>query len=57
MTAARQPRDKQTVVYTLVSDVQVNFLVYKLVIYYKVINLVRQGRLIRSTVDAHSTLR
>lgn len=54
MTATRQPRDKQTIIYTLVSDVQVNFLVYKLVIYYKVVNLVRQGKLVRSTVDAHT---
>lgn len=54
MTANRQQRDKQTVVYTLVSDVKVNFLVYKLTIYYKVINLVQQGKLIRSTVDAHT---
>ncbi|GAB4000811.1 hypothetical protein GCM10028807_54910 [Spirosoma daeguense] len=54
MTANRQQRDKQTVVFTLVSDVKVNFLVYKIKIYYKVISLVQQGKLIRSTVDAHT---
>ncbi|GAB3695457.1 hypothetical protein GCM10027592_17780 [Spirosoma flavus] len=54
MTANRQQRDKQTVVYTLVSDVKVNFLVYKLKIYYKVISLVQQGKLVHSTVDAHT---
>ncbi len=54
MTATRQLRDKQTVLYTLVSDVKVNFLVYKLKIYYKVTNLVQQGKLLRSTVDAQT---
>ncbi|MBD2705570.1 hypothetical protein IC229_33485 [Spirosoma sp. BT702] len=54
MTANRQQRDKQSVIYTLISDVKVNFLVYKLKIYYKVISLVEQGKLVRSTVDAHT---
>ncbi|MBN8825413.1 MULTISPECIES: DUF6134 family protein [unclassified Spirosoma] len=54
MTANRQQRDKQSVVYTLISDVKVNFLVYKVKIYYKVVSLVQQGKLIRSTVDAHT---
>ncbi|GAB4025608.1 DUF6134 family protein [Spirosoma gilvum] len=54
MTANRQQRDNQRVIYTLISDVKVNFLIYKVIIYYKVVSLVQQGKLIRSTVDAHT---
>ncbi|GAB3958603.1 hypothetical protein GCM10028805_53250 [Spirosoma harenae] len=54
MTANRQQRDNQSVIYTLISDVKVNFLIYKVIIYYKVVSLVQQGKLIRSTVDAHT---
>nr|WP_293837478.1 DUF6134 family protein [uncultured Arsenicibacter sp.] len=54
MTANRQQRDKQSVLYTLISDVKVNFLIYKVKIYYKVVSLVQQGKLVRSTVDAHT---
>lgn len=54
MTVNRQQRDKQNVIYTLISDVKVNFLVYKIKIYYKVISQVQQGKLMRSTVEAHT---
>jgi hypothetical protein len=54
MTATRQFTGPETATYTLVSDVQVNFLVYKLRIYYKVVNLFRQGQLQLSTVDART---
>ncbi len=54
MTATRQPQADGQLTYTLISDVSVNFLVYKLKIYYKTENLVRRGQLIRSTVDAHT---
>ncbi|MCC3157519.1 hypothetical protein LJ737_09730 [Hymenobacter sp. 15J16-1T3B] len=54
MTATRQPQNQADVVYTLVSDVQVNFLVYHLVVYYKVVNRVRNGQLLLSTVEAHT---
>jgi hypothetical protein len=54
MTATRQPQTGTDVLYSLVSDVQVNFLVYRLKVYYKVINHVRNGQLLLSTVDAHT---
>ena len=56
MTATRQPATAATAdaVLTLTSDVQVNFLLYHLVIYYKVVNRMRGGRLLLSTVDAHT---
>lgn len=54
MTATRQWLPTGEVVSTLVSDVQVNFLVYHLKVYYKVINQVRNGQLYLSTVEAHT---
>jgi hypothetical protein len=55
MTATRQSTaDGAEVVTTLVSDVQVNFLVYHLKIYYHVINRSRHGQLLLSTVEAHT---
>ena len=55
MTATRQPQPTPTdFVYTLTSDVQVNFLLYHLKIYYQVINRVRNGQLQLSTVEAHT---
>ncbi|WP_235917527.1 DUF6134 family protein [Hymenobacter busanensis] len=54
MTATRTPLSSTDVRCTLVSDVQVNFLVYHLKVYYKVINQVRNGQLLLSTVEAHT---
>ncbi len=56
MTATRQPAAGAgaEVVSTLVSDVQVNFLLYRLKIYYRVTNRVRNGQLLLSTVEAHT---
>ncbi|MBD2717309.1 hypothetical protein KBK19_19875 [Microvirga sp. STR05] len=54
MTATRQPLSAAEVRYTLVSDVQVSFLVYHLKVYYKVINLVGSDQLLLSTVEAHT---
>jgi hypothetical protein len=54
MTATRQQPVGETVTYTLVSDVKVNFLVYKLRIYYKVTNLFRRGQLQVSTVETRT---
>ena len=54
MTATRQPQAGAGVVYTLVSDVRVNFLLYHLVIYYQVVNRFRAGQLLLSTVTAHT---
>ncbi|GAA4362297.1 hypothetical protein GCM10023185_30120 [Hymenobacter saemangeumensis] len=55
MTATRTPQAGGTdVVYSLVSDVQVNFLVYRLKVYYHVVNRFRNGQLMLSTVDAHT---
>ena len=54
MTATRQPQAGAEVVYTLVSDVRVNFLLYHLVIYYQVVNRFRDGQLLLSTVTAHT---
>ncbi|MBC6698432.1 DUF6134 family protein [Hymenobacter puniceus] len=55
MTATRTPQTASAdAVYTLTSDVKVNFLVYNLKIYYQVVNRVRNGRLLLSTVEAHT---
>lgn len=55
MTATRQPQaGPADAVLTLTSDVQVRILFYNLKIYYKVINRVRNGRLLLSTVEAHT---
>ncbi len=54
MTAVRQPQPNGQETYTLVSDVKINFLIYKVVIYYKVINLFQQDRLLLSTVEART---
>lgn len=54
MTATRQQLAGNEVVYTQISDVQVNFLVYKLTIYYKVISRLKNGQLMLSTVEAHT---
>ncbi|MBO0951461.1 DUF6134 family protein [Fibrella forsythiae] len=54
MTASRQQLPNNEVVYTQISDVQVNFLVYKLTIYYKVISRLKNGQLMLATVEAHT---
>ena len=54
MTATRQQLQGNEVIYTQISDVQVNFLVYKLKVYYKVISQLRNGQLLLSTVEAHT---
>ncbi|OGX83950.1 hypothetical protein BEN47_17090 [Hymenobacter lapidarius] len=54
MTATRQAAAGTEVTYSLVSDVKVNFLVYRLKIYYQVINRFRNGQLMLSTVEAHT---
>ncbi|MBF9142516.1 hypothetical protein I2I01_12770 [Hymenobacter sp. BT439] len=54
MTATRQPPVGPEEVYTLVSDVKVNFLFYHLKIYYQVMNRFRNGQLLLSTVEAHT---
>ncbi|WBA43529.1 DUF6134 family protein [Hymenobacter canadensis] len=55
MTATRAPQTATTdAVFTLTSDVKVNFLVYNLKIYYQVVNRVRNGQLLLSTVEAHT---
>ncbi|MDF7815842.1 hypothetical protein P1X16_30960 [Hymenobacter sp. YC55] len=54
MTATRQLGASSEVVTTLTSDVQVNFLLYHLKIYYQVINRFRGGQLLLSTVEAHT---
>ncbi|AII53361.1 hypothetical protein N008_15415 [Hymenobacter sp. APR13] len=55
MTATRVPQTATTdAVSTLTSDVKVNFLIYKLKIYYQVVNRVRNGQLLLSTVEAHT---
>ena len=54
MTATRQPQVGQEAVYTLTSDVKVNFLFYHLKIYYQVVNRFRNGQLWLSTVAAHT---
>lgn len=54
MTATRQAPVGPDVVYSLVSDVKVNFLFYHLKIYYQVNNRFRNGQLLLSTVEAHT---
>ena len=54
MTATRQPQAGSDLIYSLISDVQVNFLFYHLKIYYKVVNRVHNGQLLLSTVEAHT---
>lgn len=54
MTVTRQQMPGNEVVYTQVSDVRVNFLIYKLKIQYNVNSLFRNGQLINATVDAHT---
>jgi len=54
MTATRLPPAGPEVVSTLVSDVKVNFLLYRLKVYYKVTNRFRHGQLLLSTVEAHT---
>ncbi|MET4107600.1 DUF6134 family protein [Hymenobacter sp. UYP22] len=54
MTATRQVPVGADVTYSLVSDVQVNFLFYHLKIYYQVVNRFRNGQLLLSTVEAHT---
>lgn len=55
MTATRQPQPGTTdVVYTCTSDVKVTILLYHLKVYYQVVNRVRAGQLLLSTVEAHT---
>ena len=54
MTATRQLPTGGDVVSTLVSDVQVNFLLYRLTVYYQVTNRFRNGQLWLSTVETHT---
>ncbi len=54
MTATRQMQGQEQTLYTLISDVKVNFLFYKLTIYYRVDNVFVGNKLMRSTVDAHT---
>ncbi|WP_245897140.1 DUF6134 family protein [Hymenobacter nivis] len=54
MTATRQAPVGPDVTYALVSDVRVNFLFYRLKIYYRVTNHFRSGQLLLSTVEAHT---
>ncbi|MVM35826.1 hypothetical protein GO755_37770 [Spirosoma sp. HMF4905] len=54
MTAVRQPQADNQTVYTLISDVKVNLLVYTVKIYYKVINRFEGKKLMFSTVEVHT---
>ena len=54
MTATRQSQTDEAVTYTLISDVNVSFLVYKLRIYYKVVDRFQRGQLQFSTVETHT---
>lgn len=54
MAATRQYLPGNEVVYTLVSDVQVNLLLYKVTIYYKTISRLKNGQLMLATVEAHT---
>ena len=54
MTATRQAPAGPDVTYSLISDVNVNFLFYRLKIYYRVTNRFHNGQLLLSTVETHT---
>ncbi|GAB4049662.1 DUF6134 family protein [Spirosoma litoris] len=54
MTAVRQSQPDNQTIYTLISDVKVNLLVYTVKIYYKVINRFEGKKLMFSTVDVRT---
>lgn len=54
MTVVRQPQDNDRTVYTTISDVKVNLLVYTVKVYYKVIDQFEGKKLMLSTVDVHT---
>ena len=54
MTAKREKKANETVLYTLISDVKVNLLIYKVIVYYKTVSLYQQGKLVRATTEART---
>ena len=54
LSVTRQVLPGNEVSYTQVSDVQVNLLIYRVKVYYKVMSLFRGGQLMSATVDAHT---
>lgn len=54
MTAKRENKGNETVLYTIVSDVKVNLLIYKVIVYYKTVSLFQQGKLVRATTEART---
>ena len=54
MTVVRQPQNNDRTVYTMISDVKVNLLVYTVKVYYKVIDQFDGKKLMLSTVDVHT---
>ena len=54
MTAIRQSQPNNQLIYTLISDVKVNLLVYTVKVYYKCINQFDGKKLMLSTVETHT---
>ena len=54
LTVSRQTQTDGQTLYTQISDVRVNLLVYKIIVYYKVDNWFRDGQLMLSTVRART---
>jgi len=54
MTATRQPISGDKVRFTLTSDVSINLLVHKVIIYYHVVNQYQGGKLLSSVVNART---
>ena len=54
LTAVRQPQGENQVIYTIISDVKVNLLVYTAKIYYKSVNRFEGKKLMSATVDVRS---
>jgi hypothetical protein len=54
MTVVRQPLDNNRTVYTAISDLKVNLLVYTIKVYYKVTDQFEGKKLMLSTVDVQT---
>jgi hypothetical protein len=54
LTAQRQPTGADEYTDTLISDVEVNLLLYRVRVYYKVVNRFKGTQLIQSAVDART---
>ena len=54
MIAKRENKGNGDILYTIISDVKVNLLIYKVIVYYKTVSLYQQGKLVRATTEART---